>query len=377
MKIIHSIRFPYVFFGLVALAISSAGPAAQAQQNWNLAIGAETQDMGRQALAFLPNEIWIHAGDSITWTWQSDEIHTLTFLAPGQITPIDFTQGCPGFATTGASFDGSTCLTTQAMVKGQAFTVAFPTAGNYKFECLVHPTMSGAVHVLNAGALLPHNQDFYDLEAANERSALLTDADRSNSMDMDMDDSSGQSRNGSVTVQVLSSRNRHSDGVNTEEMPASDSRLDNSGSNSVVAGVGEVSSNAGGYQTSSLLRFVNGTITIHAGDTVEWTNHDPIEPHTITFAPESDDPANPFPSSANVTVDADGALHAIINSPSDIVHSGAILQALEDEGGLPSNPLAANPTRFRATFKQPGTYNYHCVFHDSLGMVGQVVVTAP
>lgn len=371
------IRFFAFSVGLLALAAFAFSPAAVAQQSWHLTVGAETKDMGRQALAFLPNEIWIHTGDSITWTWQSDEIHTLTFLLPGQTTPSDFTQGCPGFATTGAPFDGSACFTTQPMVKGQTFTVVFTAAGNYKFECLVHPTMSGAVHVLDTSAPLPHNQAFYDQEGADQRRALLTDKDHPKQMDMDMSGSNGPDMNmDAVTVRVLSSRNRPSTGINADEAPASKSRPDNSGKNSVMAGIGETSSNAGGYQTSSLVRFVNGTITIHAGETVEWTNHDPIEPHTITFGPESDDPQNPFPPGPNVTIDPDGALHAILTSPSDIVHSGAIVQALENEPGLPDtfNTLAFNPTRFRATFTQPGTYNYHCVFHDNLGMVGKVIV---
>src|SRR5690242_8714198 len=34
---------------------------------WTVSVGAESGDQGRQALAFLPNEIWIHVGDSITW----------------------------------------------------------------------------------------------------------------------------------------------------------------------------------------------------------------------------------------------------------------------------------------------------------------------
>ena len=379
MKMIHSIRFPYIFLGLLALAISGVGPAAQAQQNWNLSIGAETQDMGRQASAFLPNEIWIHTGDSITWTWQSDLIHTLTFLTQGQ---VDFGfgapfAGCPdtGIATSPAIFDGSTCLTTDAQMKGQTFKIAFTTAGNYKFECLVHASMTGTVHVLDRPAPLPHDQAFYDQEAAQERSALLTDRDGAGSMEMDMGDSGGQGMNGSVTVRVLSHRDRSSAGVKDAAANGLFGARE-AGKNEVKAGAGEISSTPGGLQLSSLVRFVKGTITIHVGDTVEWTNDDPIEPHTITFGPEADDPANPFPPTADVTVDADGALHAVLNSPSDIVHSGAILQPFTDEPGLTTafNTLAFNPTRFRATFKQAGTYNYHCVFHDNLGMVGQVVV---
>jgi plastocyanin len=66
--------------------------------------------LGRQGLAFLPNEIWIHAGDSITWTVTADEPHTVTFLTDGQIRP-SFTVGCPGFSAGSAIFDGTSCVT--------------------------------------------------------------------------------------------------------------------------------------------------------------------------------------------------------------------------------------------------------------------------
>lgn len=370
----HS-RVRFLVFSVALLALAALALPSVARAQWHLTVGAQTKDMGRQASAFLPNEIWIHAGDSITWMWQSDLVHTLTFLTADQTTPSDFTQGCPGFATSGASFDGSACFTSPPQVKGQTFTVVFPTAGNYKFECLVHYYMTGTVHVLNPAAPLPHNQAFYDQEAAQERRALLTDTDDSKSMGMVMSDSGGRSMNGSVTVQVLSSRDRSS--ADLKDLPPGGLfGASQAGKNEVKAGMGEISSTPGGLQLSSLVRFVNGTITIHVGDTVEWTNHDPLEPHTITFGPEADDPANPFPPGPNVTVDPDGALHATITSPSEELHSGAIVAAFVDEPGLPNtfNTPAFNPTRFRATFTKPGTYNYHCVFHDNLGMVGKVIV---
>lgn len=345
MKVFNSVRFSLVLPCLFALAVLSFPRTAQAQQNWHATVGAQSPDMGKQALAFLPNEIWIHAGDSITWTWQSDDIHTLTFLMPGQPYPPDFTVGCPGFAPSGAAFDGSTCVTSPPMVTGQTFTVAFPKAGNYKFECLVHNTMTGTIHVLSASEALPHNQGFYDDQAAAQRKALLSDTDQKMRMAMHHDgDHDGDD---GFSVKVIHKKY-------------------------VTAGIGEMTANPGGTQQLAIVRFLDGTITIHAGDTVEWANFDPDEPHTITFGP---DPAgNPFLPSAGVTVDSDGALHAVITSPSQNVHSGAILQPLEDEAGVPQNTLANNPTRFRATFTQPGTYNYHCFFHDNLGMVGKVIV---
>ena len=58
-------------------------------------VGAQNEDKGKQALAFLPNEIWIHAPGSVTWTFPTDEIHTVTFLMPSQSRPM-FQTGCPG-----------------------------------------------------------------------------------------------------------------------------------------------------------------------------------------------------------------------------------------------------------------------------------------
>jgi plastocyanin len=79
-----------------------------------------------------------------------------------------------------------------------------------------------------------------------------------------------------------------------------------------------------------------------------------------------------MPPSANVTVDADGARHAIISSTSDAVHSGFITEAPQDRTALAQAPLGV--TRFRVTFTQPGLYNYKCVLHDNLGMLGEVIV---
>jgi plastocyanin len=57
-------------------ASAQATPQPTPRQTWFATVGAQSNDKGRQALAFLPNEIWIHAGDSITWMFDVDEIHT-------------------------------------------------------------------------------------------------------------------------------------------------------------------------------------------------------------------------------------------------------------------------------------------------------------
>jgi plastocyanin len=79
---------------LLALALPQMTPA-----QWKATVGAQSKDLGRQALAFLPNEIWIHEGESITWTFETDEIHTVSFLQAGQVRP-PFQAGCPGVVVT-------------------------------------------------------------------------------------------------------------------------------------------------------------------------------------------------------------------------------------------------------------------------------------
>src|SRR5882672_10292847 len=113
MKRAGTILILWLFFALLALT-----PALGAQ--WQATVGAESKNQGRQALAFLPNEIWIHAGDSIFWTFNADDIHTVTFLADGQIRP-PFPVGCPGFSPSGATFDGSTCVSAPPSVTGGTF----------------------------------------------------------------------------------------------------------------------------------------------------------------------------------------------------------------------------------------------------------------
>ena len=366
MKNFNAIR-SVISLGL-ALAVLSFPYAALAQQNWRAKVGAETPDMGRQALAFLPNEIWIHAGDSVTWIFNSDEIHTVALLVVGQIFP-PFAVGCPGFSVGSASFDGSTCVTTPPSVKPTTFAVTFPSAGNFKVQCLVHNTMNGVIHVLDSSATLPHDQAFYDKEAVNEERDLLIDTDHATSSEMGM----SMAHSGDmVSVRVIAETNRLSGA--RPKLGVSSSSV--SADAHVTAGVGEIASTPGGLQTTSLVRFVKGKIVIHAGDTVEWGNHDPEEPHTITFGPEPQDIFDPSP---NVMKDEDGGLSAVLSSPSDTVHSGFIEQALDDQPGKPvnidpDNAIALNPTHFRVKFMQPGTYEYKCVLHDNLGMVGQVIV---
>jgi plastocyanin len=328
-----SMRFSAVATCMFVRTSVIAPQPVQAETTWHATAGAQNGDMARQALAFLTNELWVHAGDSITWTFPTPEIHTVTFLKPQQIRPArpGAGGGCPGTTPDGSSFDGSTCVTSPELVNGQTYTVHFPTAGNFKLVCLVHPSMTGTVHVLPLAKNLPFDQAFYDRQASREQAELLSNGARLEGL-------------GTATAQQTSE----------EE---------------VTAGIGEIVANGGGAQIMSVVRFLPGTTVVRVGDTVEWTNLDPETPHTVTFGAE---PANPVPPSAGIATDSDGAEHAVLNSPGANLHSGFLVAAPQERRGLPQSPLAVN--RFRVTFTSPGTFDYFCALHDDLGMVGRVIV---
>jgi plastocyanin len=321
---------------LMAGAAISPGFATE----WNALVGAQTADHGIQVLAFLPNEFWIYAGDSIHFTFSTDELHTVSFLTLGQTRPAGFSVvgingkvfvGCPGATPDGSSFDNSACVSSSPSTMGQTYTISFPTAANYKLVCLVHARMTGTIHVLPLSETLPHDQAYYDRQASSEGRALLSD---------------GYSLQSAEYVK----RSRGSAGE-------------------VTAGLSAILANGGGSQTVTVMRFIGAPTVVHVGDTVEWTNPAAPAYHTLTFGTE---PANDMPPSAQVTVDLDGVRHATISSPTDSVNSGYIGAPNQETVGQPQSPL--DFTRFRVTFTAPGTFNYTCALHDEIGMVGTVVV---
>ena len=119
----------------------------------------------------------------------------------------------------------------------------------------------------------------------------------------------------------------------------------------------------------SVMRFLNSRIVVRVGYSVEWTNLDPVTPHTVTFGTE---PADPRPKSADVTSAPDKALKTVLNSPSDSTNSGLIVAEQQDRTGSAQTPPGV--TRFRVTFNSPGVFKYICALHDELGMDGRVIV---
>src|SRR5215469_12408559 len=133
---------------LAAVAlISGAATGAASATEWTGTVGAQAPDLTHTALAFLPNEFWIHAGDSIRFHFVTAELHTVSFLKPGQVRPPAFSNfginggvfvGCPGTTPDGSDVTNAACVTSNIGVAGQSYSVTFPNPGNFKLVCLVH-----------------------------------------------------------------------------------------------------------------------------------------------------------------------------------------------------------------------------------------------
>jgi plastocyanin len=352
----------------ILVAAATVASAAKAATTYIARVGAETPDMAVQADAFFPNELWILQGDSIQFQFvPRNEIHTVTFLAqppggPEQVRPLApppagppfFVQGVNCTAVAASSYNGSECASTQSGLTAPSnFTVTFSAPGNYKLVCLVHTDMNGTVHVLasNAANGLLHTQEFYDEQGQQEADTLL----------------------------------QFSNPISSPQ-------------NLVTAGFGKIVATGGGLQYGSVMRFLNGTITIHKGQSVTWTNLDPTEPHTVTFGTE---PANfipPTPAGLGTT-GPDGTLSATLacspapanscdadfgpeSNPAQTYNSAVFLnsgflQAQAPDRTFPATgdtQLPPGTTRITITFNQTGNYYYHCALHDVDGMLGEVIV---
>lgn len=121
---------------------------------------------------FAPNELTIHAGDSVTWRLNTAVPHTITFGPAALLKSIFAQQVMPatgadgktylalnpriGMPVGGPTYDGvgfhnsGLLLPTPGQVV--SYKLTFTTPGTYHYICLIHQGMDGYIHVLPAGA---------------------------------------------------------------------------------------------------------------------------------------------------------------------------------------------------------------------------------
>ncbi len=150
-------------FAPLVTACSSGGtvslsPPRVGLQAWNLVAGGSAQAEALQTADYYPNAITINAGDSITWTNNAIEPHTVSIPAAGQMLPL----GAPQPKVGGNVYDGTAYISSGFFTMGATYTVTFTQPGTYTVYCLIHqPEMTARIVVQPAGSALPKNQAEY------------------------------------------------------------------------------------------------------------------------------------------------------------------------------------------------------------------------
>ena len=295
-------------------AVATSAQAAAAPTTWTVLVGSQTSDMAIQGQRFLPGDITIDAGDTVTWKANAAEIHTVTFIAGGtpQATlppfdPTDPKQVTPqgGHTMDGTSYFSSGLMTTSTTAGPlplpvvASYSITFPSAGTFTYYCLVHGVMMrGVVHVQPAGAPYPYTQAEIDTIAKWQSNAINADGF-------------------ALRAQARAASSRHR----------------------VFTGADD--------GVAMVMRFVRSKVVIHRGQKVHFVNTMSMgAPHTVTFG----------------------------NEPQGL----ALLQPSGDpttyQGGDLNSGLLEPGATFTVTFNKAGTFPYICGLHDDMGMKGVVVV---
>jgi plastocyanin len=361
---------------VTCLAVGPAGvwarPAAQSPREVKVLVGAGQDTVSIDA--YLPHSTRVHAGDTVTWTLNGDEPHTVTFSqgetfdgptrpdpysAPGELMPVP-AMNVPGpsgapisvlnpvglFATraadapveiySGSGYASSGRLTKESLVPtappNHTFSLTFDTPGVYEYRCLIHSdAMSGLIDVAPASAVDVPTQADIDGMAEQEQALLMNRLERARAQGTTPRSQPGP--NGTSTWFV-----RAGNGL----FQIDDAHI-------------------------SLLQFLPKEQTVHAGDTVIWSSS---TAHTVTF-----NPTPPEPQWLTPEIQADGSVRVVrsaqllgLANP-----SGTFEPTLFFNSGVlnVAGPLGMT---WSLTFDKAGTFAYYCGVHREQGMKGTIIV---
>lgn len=311
-------------------------PAPTSPQTWWVMVGAQSDDMQVSAMGYYPREIWVNAGDTVSWKFVTGEPHTVTLATPAALNNPNlgenpFLPASGGNTVTAASLaPDAEVINSGPMNSGGVFppgngtstdntySLTFDVAGDFNYACLFHNMMTGLVHVRPAGTPYPFAQAYYDAQAAMAAGEDV--------------------RHGLAMIPIAESY----------------ATLNVSGP-TVVAGYGD--------GQDSLMRFYPQNVTVSAGSVVTWTDLDPMDPHTVTFGKEPADAlGNPLPNYPGMPSQPGPQQMPVDYDGTQNIHSGYL------------GVFFPAGTTFRIRFTKPGTYKYICALHDEMGMVGTVTV---
>ncbi len=363
---------------LTALAVSAASQTpsqTQAAPTLRLVAGlgegvvAAEEFIGDPALGL--HTVRVVEGTRVTWTSDSDESHTVTFLAGQPAPPVFMLQpedpSRPPMMNPQLLFptipsgpwDGTSFIHAELNQRGQDVAVTFARQGKYDYLCLFHPAMTGTVEVVPPGSASVTSQAAVDAAAATHFA---------------------QQHAGEV-AEIYATRN-------------APTRVEGPRGTQITMVRAGTDARWGHLDIEA---FMPDNVTIQQGDTVIWYV-DHVQPHTVTFMPTDGRPTPDFvliqlpdgqmvpppppdeppPPEFLAAMENPETAPRLVLGPaamrtSDPVHDG---RSLYSSGLIGEHPYVDVPMEksWGLTFNTPGTYEYICFLHEPIGMKGSVTV---
>ena len=267
--------------------------------------------------------------------------------------------GACGDATTPCTYDGTSYQSSGALFSGSPFGTEFyfklqlgttpnqPTLVNY--FCRVHGPAMSASFTIVPDATTSSTQTDLDTAATSQYNASLT---------------AGQTATAAVAAAATTT---NSDGTHTINMHAGTESPD-----------GRV----------QVLEMLPNSVSITAGDKVNWTALSRNDPHTIVFPSPPGSGFDPFPTvcegasldtpdpTGNPSVCGGPQNQEIHYSPQAIGPTAIASATTQASSGVLDSgpPYSVGVTNFTFTFPNAGTFKYQCTIHDH--MTGQVLAAA-
>ena len=315
------------------------------------------------SLYFYPNNLTIAYGDSVSWVWNSLEVHNVVFSNPsfpllsesnpdGTLSPIAGIVGNQThFVDSNATYS-SGIRTSFVTTPARLTFIPNTGSGSFQYYCSIHAGMVGFINVLPAGLTAPLTPAQVNT-SSNAQIAQLE----------------------AIAVQQIATLNAAAPRTGAA---VTHTRLADGTNNWQVIG-GAMWMNAG---MAMYARFIPSYLEININDTVTFITQGD-DPHYVYFninntwplifsnwSSTQTTPVNSQYSRFNPAYNLGPSVAATVNypNPTGIVNSGLIF----DNMFASILPFFANS--YSVKFVQTGTFQYQCPLHLDIGMIASVVV---
>ena len=320
-----------LLLALPALAIAMAAVFASSGQSAEAAavtikVRAGDGETGYAVNMFLPENLYLRAGDTVTWEFPWDEIHSVTF---GEIQGDPSGPSAPGVAV--VEYDGTGFVNSGILAgsPGQpsSFSMKFTAEGNFDYYCFIHPLMTGKVFVQGPGIGEQDNQLSVDGRAEATYSSAISA----------LKAAAGDAASKPVAITGTGAARKYTLQVSSNtDLPMGD-----------------------------VMQFFPASVNVSTNDTVEFVSN-VRTPHNVAF-PGPVDLSGPPPPGLE---DFDPFADSVNYTPGVKLDNSKVVISPVIGVEFPAGTSAS------FGFAKAGTYNYACLLHVAQGMVGRINVTA-